>query len=216
MLKLFMVTVTFAAMTCTPTLATLAKTYGELTQEMPANLATASATSGWSNCGGSTPAQMELVTLLNTIVCYGKTNPLMAEDILSALDNPRWVNGQHEFLFEQMEFSPQIKLAEMKLAVATGKRSFAALYGEFAVNSQKRWDDGILPEEQTVYYNMLSSAMKTVLLAHGGTMNDNRDARPQEWKTNGPGVDLWIYKSGGAMVTTYIFKLGKLTTTLKP
>ncbi len=147
----------------------------------------------------------------------------MAEDIVTGyqaavMDLPMGNNldAMRAQLAAVQALRPQLDLAEMKIAIIGDQRSRAAALGGFAVDDQRRWDGGSLPEEQAVFYAMLTPDMKRILLTHGGTATDNRSARPQEWKDDGPGVELWVFKSGGAVVTTYVFTNGVLTNTLKP
>lgn len=70
-------------------------------------------------------------------------------------------------------------------------------------------------EEQSAIWDTLSDDMRSVLAAHGGIRSDYASAQPQERKKDGS-QEVWVYKSGGAVVTTYVFTDGKLTQTMKP
>ena len=103
-----------------------------------------------------------------------------------------------------------------KVAIARGHLAAAHLYADGANHAQRLLDGMPIHEDEPIYWDMLGPAMQRVLLAHGGTRESNLDARPSEWKENGPGVDLWVYRSDGATIATYVFTDGKLTDTLKP
>lgn len=215
-----------------------AKTLGELANDLESNLASAAATSAWTQCGGSSsPESMDSLQLLKTLACYGNSNSMAADDaddILTGLSTK--IADTHpdqatpESMMNQSAYQAQIFLTEMKITAHQGKWFKASQNGKLATFFQKQCDetseqffvmhpcvsDTSLHEEERLYWSMLPPNMQKVLLTHGGTMDSNRDARPQEWKNSDLSTDLWVYKTGNAVVTTYVFTNGKLTDTLKP
>ena len=181
-------------------------------------------TAAWLACGGTgklglaIAAQMISQAYLDAVVCYAKTDGPQSTRILANLDSnvldyqsPKapWNMTPAEINFKSNAYAA-VGLAQMRVYVIRHDLRRASITGWYAGK------DVYLPDEQSIYWNMLPSSMQDVILAHGGTRADNRNARPADWKNAGPGMDMWVYKTGAAVVTTYIFTNGKLTRTLKP
>jgi hypothetical protein len=109
-------------------------------------------------------------------------------------------------------------LAEMKASITRNEFRDAAAQGRWAIFQQKEYNGAPLPEEEPIYWDMLPPDMQNVVLAHGGTRLDNLDSRPSDWKLVDKDAhkEMWVYKTGDAVVTTYIFQNGKLIQTIKP
>jgi hypothetical protein len=68
----------------------------------------------------------------------------------------------------------------------------------------------------SLFWDMSSKDMRTVLTAHGGTHDDNIDARPSNAKPTDSGF-IWVYDQGGAVSKVYTFNAkGKLLATNTP
>ena len=169
-------------------------------------------TSAWTACGGSASiegsAAMPIGALLPVLGCVGKNDKTLALQGVDAVEKA--VQSDYAFRPDL----GQVWLTRMKIHAENGNIRAAQGLGTVANALQKQWDGSTLAEEQTIYWDMLPAAMRTVLSLHGGIRTDNQTARPTEWKADGA-RDLWIYRTGAATVTTYVFAGGKLVQTLK-
>ena len=171
----------------------------------------------WERCGGSSApgsGKMQIEKAFAILLCVGRTDKKNAIAALQAIATS-FAQASDRNPASAFPAQAQAELAIMKVYAENGERSNAAVAGNRAVGTQRFWDGHDLPEEHLVYWDMLSDDMQRVLAAHGAVRADNRDARPQQWKVDAE-RDVWVYKSGAAIVTTYIFTNGKLTETLKP
>jgi hypothetical protein len=135
---------------------------------------------------GGSSDNSDLKALIPVLVCYGKTDARSAEVASLALDG-LGVKGME--IDQDMAWETNTDFAVMQV------------YSGINRNKALDRDEYVL------------ASMK---VAGGPLPDDNCDARPAQWKSNGPHVDLWVYKSGGAIVQTYVFTNNKLTQTLKP
>jgi hypothetical protein len=165
----------------------------------------------WTACGAPGPVDGHVSVTASTYFalmrCIGKSNKSLALGSLSAVEKA---------VYEDRAFhgSARFWLTRMEIYADNGDIRTAKQLGEGANALKEQWDGAPFADEQATYWDMLPSAMRDVLRAHGGIRSDNLSARPQEWKFDGAD-DVWVYRTGGANVTTYVFTHGKLTRTLR-
>lgn len=204
------ITLVFTAAIALVPIATLADPYINLDD------APLLALPSWSACGGPagpSPLRIDVPVLLPIVVCVGKTDEEAAVRDLMGIERAM------QPVLSMLPARARIELALMQIFGSHQEYSKAMATGKFGIFLAKEWSTAeafrIEDEEQRLLWDILSLDMRNVLLAHGGLRTSNSDALPQDWKSDGA-ITLWSYKTGGAIVTTYIFTDGKLTQTLKP